>query len=103
MNSGSRDAGKDPNWDWKNGKYVGAEGYAALFAKDDPDKIEHANEYPKKRQQDVTILIIFKIGQANKGCTNLVLSREVRARGARIKNPSCSTRKCNDPRVPVFN
>jgi hypothetical protein len=27
QNSGSRDAGKDPNWDWKNGRYNYSEGF----------------------------------------------------------------------------
>ena len=28
LNSGSQDAGKDPNWDWKNGKYIYSKGFA---------------------------------------------------------------------------
>jgi hypothetical protein len=28
LNSGSRDAGKDPNWDWKNGTYIYPPGFA---------------------------------------------------------------------------
>ena len=33
LNSGSHDAGKDPNWDWKNGRYVYPPGFAEHLKK----------------------------------------------------------------------
>ena len=40
MNSGSRDAGKDPNWDWKNGKYVYPKGFAEHLKKQNPKETD---------------------------------------------------------------
>jgi hypothetical protein len=37
QNSGSRDAGKDPNWNWKEGRYVYPPGFAEHLKKQDPD------------------------------------------------------------------
>lgn len=43
-NSGSRDAGKDPNWDFRKGVRKKDEEYTRLFAQDDPNKIEHGDD-----------------------------------------------------------
>jgi hypothetical protein len=40
MNSGSRDAGKDPNWDWKNGTYVYPKGFAEHLKGQNPNETE---------------------------------------------------------------
>jgi hypothetical protein len=40
MNSGSRDAGKDPNWDWKNGRYVYPKGFAEHLKKQNPNETD---------------------------------------------------------------
>ncbi|CAJ1953598.1 unnamed protein product [Cylindrotheca closterium] len=40
MNSGSRDAGKDPNWDWKNGKYVYPKGFAEHLKRQNPNETD---------------------------------------------------------------
>lgn len=40
MNSGSRDAGKDPNWDWKNGRYVYPKGFAEHLKKQNPKETD---------------------------------------------------------------
>jgi hypothetical protein len=36
-NSGSRDAGKDPNWNWSEGRYVYPPGFAEHLKKQDPE------------------------------------------------------------------
>jgi len=36
LNSGTRDAGKDSNWDWKNGKYVYPQGFAEHLKRQSP-------------------------------------------------------------------
>jgi hypothetical protein len=40
MNSGSKDAGKDPNWDWKNGTYVYPKGFAEHLKRQSPNETE---------------------------------------------------------------
>lgn len=40
MNSGSKDAGKDPNWDWKNGRYVYPKGFAEHLKKQNPKETD---------------------------------------------------------------
>mmetsp|Transcript_14340 Transcript_14340/g.40820 ORF Transcript_14340/g.40820 Transcript_14340/m.40820 type:complete len:170 (-) Transcript_14340:161-670(-) len=40
MNSGSKDAGRDPNWDWKNGKYVYSKGFADHLKKQSPNETD---------------------------------------------------------------
>ena len=41
QNSGSKDAGPDPNWDWKNGKYVYPKGFAEhLKNNSDPNETD---------------------------------------------------------------
>jgi hypothetical protein len=37
QNSGSKDAGPDPNWDWKNGRYVYPKGFADHLKRQNPD------------------------------------------------------------------
>ena len=42
MNSGSRDVGKDPMWDFKTGTRIQDKGYVELFEKDEgPDHVDH--------------------------------------------------------------
>lgn len=40
MNSGSKDAGKDPNWDWKNGRYVYPKGFAEHLKRQNPNETD---------------------------------------------------------------
>ena len=40
QNSGSIDAGKDPNWDWKQGKYVYPPGFAEHLKQQSPDQTD---------------------------------------------------------------
>eukprot|EP00339_Tiarina_fusa_P027963 CAMPEP_0116998936 /NCGR_PEP_ID=MMETSP0472-20121206/1839_1 /TAXON_ID=693140 ORGANISM="Tiarina fusus, Strain LIS" /NCGR_SAMPLE_ID=MMETSP0472 /ASSEMBLY_ACC=CAM_ASM_000603 /LENGTH=140 /DNA_ID=CAMNT_0004698249 /DNA_START=106 /DNA_END=528 /DNA_ORIENTATION=- len=40
LNSGSRDAGKDTNWDWKNGQYIYSKGFAEHLKKQHPDETD---------------------------------------------------------------
>jgi len=49
LNSGSRDAGSDPKWDFSTGTYIKDNAYHELFKRDDPLKVELADEYPKGR------------------------------------------------------
>jgi hypothetical protein len=56
-NSGSRDAGKDPNWNWKEGRYVYPPGFAEHLKKQDPEHTDFGpdlgpvvREEQKKRQ-----------------------------------------------------
>eukprot|EP00543_Licmophora_paradoxa_P004141 CAMPEP_0202451992 /NCGR_PEP_ID=MMETSP1360-20130828/10283_1 /ASSEMBLY_ACC=CAM_ASM_000848 /TAXON_ID=515479 /ORGANISM="Licmophora paradoxa, Strain CCMP2313" /LENGTH=164 /DNA_ID=CAMNT_0049070681 /DNA_START=35 /DNA_END=530 /DNA_ORIENTATION=- len=44
-NSGSKDAGKDPNWDFANGVYKKDEKLQALFARDNPQEMELGEKY----------------------------------------------------------
>lgn len=39
-NSGTHDAGRDPNWDWKNGKYVYPKGFAEHLKMQDPNQTD---------------------------------------------------------------
>ena len=58
-NSGSKDAGKDPYWDFKQGrrKKVGEDGceddggYEDLFRRDDPNQMEHGEQYAAKSRR----------------------------------------------------
>lgn len=47
LNSGSRDAGKDP--DWERGQYKKNKENQKMFAKDNPDKLEHGEEFYRRR------------------------------------------------------
>jgi hypothetical protein len=56
-NSGSRDAGKDPNWNMKEGRYVYPPGFADHLKKQDPENTDFGpdlgpvvREEQKKRQ-----------------------------------------------------
>lgn len=40
LNSGTHDAGKDPNWDWKNGRYVYPKGFAEHLKRQNPDETD---------------------------------------------------------------
>jgi hypothetical protein len=46
-NSGSRDAGKDPKWE--KGQYRKDKDYREFFERDDPNKLEHGEEYMKRQ------------------------------------------------------
>ncbi len=52
-NSGSRDAGKDPMWDFKTGTRIKDNDYIDLFMKDNPNEIDHGDGFvaKSKRQQ----------------------------------------------------
>ena len=40
LNSGSKDAGKDPNWDWKHGRYVYPPGFAEHLKQQNPNQTD---------------------------------------------------------------
>ena len=40
LNSGTHDAGKDPNWDWKKGRYVYPKGFAEHLKMQNPDETD---------------------------------------------------------------
>jgi len=44
-NSGSRDVGKDPNWDFKTGTRKKDKEYEDLFLKDDPNDVDHGDRF----------------------------------------------------------
>lgn len=58
-NSGSKDAGKDPYWNFKKGrrKKVGEDGceddggYEELFQKDDPNEVDHGELHAAKTKR----------------------------------------------------
>lgn len=60
-NSGSTDVGKDPYWDFKHGrrKKVGEDGckddggYEDLFKRDDPNQVDHADQFVAKSKRRV--------------------------------------------------
>mmetsp|Transcript_12194 Transcript_12194/g.18312 ORF Transcript_12194/g.18312 Transcript_12194/m.18312 type:complete len:151 (-) Transcript_12194:5-457(-) len=60
-NSGSKDVGKDPYWDFKHGrrKKVGEDGceedggYTDLFKRDDPDQVEHGDQFVAKSKRRI--------------------------------------------------
>uniref|UniRef100_A0A6U0SVR4 Uncharacterized protein n=1 Tax=Eucampia antarctica TaxID=49252 RepID=A0A6U0SVR4_9STRA len=47
-NSGSRDAGKDPMWDFKTGTRIKDKDYVDLFTKDNPNEIDHGDKFVAK-------------------------------------------------------
>mmetsp|Transcript_5611 Transcript_5611/g.8176 ORF Transcript_5611/g.8176 Transcript_5611/m.8176 type:complete len:148 (-) Transcript_5611:205-648(-) len=49
MNSGTRDAGKDPNWNFSNGTYKKDKKYQELFERDDPNNLDHGEEFFKRK------------------------------------------------------
>ena len=40
LNSGTHDAGKDPNWDWKNGQYIYPKGFAEHLKRQNPSETD---------------------------------------------------------------
>mmetsp|Transcript_17467 Transcript_17467/g.24662 ORF Transcript_17467/g.24662 Transcript_17467/m.24662 type:complete len:150 (+) Transcript_17467:98-547(+) len=48
-NSGSRDVGKDPMWDFKTGTRIKDKSYVELFNKDNPNEIDHGDKYKSFR------------------------------------------------------
>jgi hypothetical protein len=40
LNSGTHDAGKDPNWDWKNGRYNYPKGFAEHLKMQNPNETD---------------------------------------------------------------
>ena len=44
-NSGSRDVGKDPDWDFKTGTRKRDKDYVDLFLKDNPNEVDHADGF----------------------------------------------------------
>ena len=40
LNSGTTDAGKDTNWDWKNGRYVYPKGFAEHLKRQNPNELD---------------------------------------------------------------
>ncbi|KAI2513128.1 hypothetical protein MHU86_1166 [Fragilaria crotonensis] len=48
-NSGSRDVGRDPKWDFQKGMYKKDEDYHAIFARDNPNEVDHAEEFQRGR------------------------------------------------------
>ncbi|KAL7491392.1 hypothetical protein ACHAWT_002076 [Skeletonema menzelii] len=61
-NSGSKDVGKDPYWDFKRGrrKKVGEDGceddggYTDLFKRDDPNQVEHGDQFVAKSKRRIS-------------------------------------------------
>ena len=47
-NSGSRDVGRDPKWDFEKGVYKKDADYQDIFARDDPTKIDHGEEFHRR-------------------------------------------------------
>ena len=48
-NSGSRDVGRDNKWDFQKGVYKKDEDYQSIFAKDNPQQIDHGEEFQRGR------------------------------------------------------
>ena len=48
-NSGSRDVGIDPKWDFQKGVYKKDEDYQSIFARDNPQQIDHGEEFQRGR------------------------------------------------------
>jgi len=44
-NSGSKDIGKDPNWNFRTGTRIQKESDDSLFTEDDPDEIDHGEKF----------------------------------------------------------
>ena len=52
MNSGSRDAGRDPMWDFRTGQRVQDEAYVELFRRDGgPEEIDHGDRFLAEAQR----------------------------------------------------
>ena len=67
MNSGSRDAGRDPMWDFRTGQRVQDEAYVELFRRDGgPEEIDHGDRFLA-----VGFTTIFEyLGRGNAGVTS---------------------------------
>jgi hypothetical protein len=50
LNSGTRDVGKDPSWDFRTGTYKRDEELSEMIKQNDPNQIEHGDEMVKKRR-----------------------------------------------------
>ena len=50
-NSGSRDVGKDPNWDFRTGTRIQDKEYKDLFLKDKPNEVEHGSRFVHESKQ----------------------------------------------------
>jgi hypothetical protein len=48
-NSGSRDVGRDPKWDFTKGMYKKDADYEAIFARDNPNKVDHGEAFFQKK------------------------------------------------------
>jgi hypothetical protein len=48
-NSGSRDVGRDPNWDFSKGLYKKDADYEAMFARDNPDQVDHGEKFYQRK------------------------------------------------------
>uniref|UniRef100_A0A7S1V5N7 Uncharacterized protein n=1 Tax=Grammatophora oceanica TaxID=210454 RepID=A0A7S1V5N7_9STRA len=48
MNSGSRDVGRDPQWDFRKGEYIKDKGYLEMFKRDNPQEEDLGHEYFSK-------------------------------------------------------
>lgn len=44
-NSGSKDVGKDPNWDFRTGTRIKNKEYTDLFLKDNPNDVDHGDKF----------------------------------------------------------
>ena len=52
MNSGSRDAGKDTNWDLKTGRYIYPKGFAEHLSMQDPEETDFGPDIGPMVQQE---------------------------------------------------
>jgi hypothetical protein len=50
LNSGTRDVGKDPKWNFRNGTYTRDEEFTEMMKENDPHQVEHGDEMVKKRR-----------------------------------------------------
>ena len=50
LNSGTRDVGKDPRWDFSTGTYKRDEEFSEMMKQNDPNQIEHGDEMVRKRR-----------------------------------------------------
>jgi hypothetical protein len=50
LNSGTRDVGKDPRWDFRTGTYKRDEEFSEMMKQNDPNEIEHGDEMVRNRR-----------------------------------------------------
>jgi hypothetical protein len=48
LNSGTRDVGKDPKWDFRTGTYRRDEQFSEMMNENDPHQVEHGDEIVKQ-------------------------------------------------------